>query len=104
MLKDSKCSTIEAYNELRKRLPIDFFKLDVIIARTLSRMATYSNINLVPRSVISFIQKRPLDSKTSMTTSVKFSQYYVVLAGEPASFWRENVVAVFITGRKNGFA
>ena len=39
---------------------------------------------------------RPLDSKTSTTTSTRFSLYYVVLAREPASFWRENVVAVVI--------
>ena len=39
-------------------------------------------------------KQRPLDSKTSTTKSMRFSQYYVVLACEPASFWRENVVAV----------
>ena len=41
-------------------------------------------------------QKRPLDSKTSTTTSKRFSQYVVVYVREPASFWRENVVAVVI--------
>ena len=38
----------------------------------------------------------PLDFKTSTTTSTRFSQYLVVLAREPASFWRENVVTVVI--------
>ena len=38
----------------------------------------------------------PLDCKTSTTTSTRFSQYLVVLAREPASFWRENVVTVVI--------
>ena len=37
----------------------------------------------------------PSDSKTRTTTSRRFSQYYVVRAREPASFWRENVTAVF---------
>ena len=41
----------------------------------------------------------PLDCKTSTTTSTRFSQYLVVLAREPASFWRENVVAVVILRR-----
>ena len=31
-----------------------------------------------------------------MTTSEGFSQYQIVLTCEPASFWRENVVAVDI--------
>ena len=38
---------------------------------------------------------RALDSETT-TTSTRFSQYWVVLAREPASFWRENVLAVVI--------
>ena len=29
-----------------------------------------------------------------MTTSTRFSQYGVLLAREPASFWRERVIAV----------
>ena len=41
-------------------------------------------------------QKRALDSKTRTTTSTRFSQYLVVLLREPASFWRENVIAVVI--------
>ena len=36
------------------------------------------------------------DSETSTTTSTRFSQYLVMLAREPASFWRENVVAIVI--------
>ena len=32
--------------------------------------------------------------KTSTTTSMRFSQYQVGVAREPASFWLENVVAV----------
>ena len=32
--------------------------------------------------------------ETRTTTSTRFSQYSVVLAREPASFWRENLVAV----------
>ena len=35
-------------------------------------------------------KQRPLDSKTSTTNSTRFSQYYVVLACEPVSFWQEN--------------
>ena len=31
---------------------------------------------------------------TSTTTSARFSQYEVVLAPEPASFWWENIIAV----------
>ena len=38
---------------------------------------------------------RALDSKTSTTTSTRFSQYKVVLAGEPASFGRENAGAQY---------
>ena len=36
-----------------------------------------------------------------MTTSTRFSQYGVLLAREPASFWRERVIAVVKTERKN---
>ena len=32
--------------------------------------------------------------KTSTTTNMRFSQYQVGVAREPASFWLENVVAV----------
>ena len=35
-------------------------------------------------------------SSSRTTTSARFSQYQVVLTREPASFWRENVVAVDI--------
>ena len=31
-----------------------------------------------------------------MSTSTRFSQYWVLLTREPASFWRENVIAVVI--------
>ena len=41
-----------------------------------------------------FKHQRPLDSKTSTTTNTRFSQNTVLLTREPASFWRENVVAV----------
>ena len=34
--------------------------------------------------------------KTRMATSTRFSEYEVVLPREPASFWRENVIAVAI--------
>ena len=37
-----------------------------------------------------------IDSKTSTTMRTRFSQYLVVLAREPTSFWRENVAAVVI--------
>ena len=37
---------------------------------------------------------RALDSETRTTTSTRFSQYWVLLAREPASFWQENVIAV----------
>ena len=37
-----------------------------------------------------------LDSKTNSTTFTKFSQYLVVFAREPASFWRENVIWPFL--------
>ena len=42
---------------------------------------------------------RPLDSKTSTTRSTRFLQYQVMLASEPASFWRVKVVAVVIPVR-----
>ena len=35
-------------------------------------------------------------SSSRTTTSASFSQYQVVVTREPASFWRENVVAVDI--------
>ena len=38
---------------------------------------------------------RALDSKTNTTTSTRFSQYKVMLAGEPASFGRENAGAQY---------
>ena len=34
---------------------------------------------------------RTLDSKTKTTTRTRFSQYQVVRAHEPVTFWRENV-------------
>ena len=40
------------------------------------------------------MNSRSLETLTS--TSTRFSQYYLVLAREPATFWRENVVAVVI--------
>lgn len=40
--------------------------------------------------------KRPFDSKTRMTTRMRFPQYLVVHTCEPASFWRENAMAVLI--------
>ena len=45
-------------------------------------------------SLFCTISETALDSKTSTTTSTRFSQYWVLLRREPASFWRENVVAV----------
>ena len=36
---------------------------------------------------------------TGTTTSTRFSQYQVVHAREPTSFWRENVIAVVILQR-----
>jgi len=39
------------------------------------------------------MQQRPLDSKMSTTTSMRFSQFQVVHAHEPmSSFWWENLV------------
>ena len=38
--------------------------------------------------------QRALDAKTRTTTSTRFSQYSPVLTREPASFWRENEIAV----------
>lgn len=40
--------------------------------------------------------KRPFDSKTRMTTRMRFPQYLVVHTCEPASFWRENAMAVVV--------
>ena len=40
-----------------------------------------------------------IDSKTSTTTSTRFPRYLAGHAREPASFWRENVVAVFTLPR-----
>ena len=42
------------------------------------------------------MDSRDPDSKPSMTTSSSFSQYQIVLAREPASFWRENFIAFVI--------
>ena len=39
---------------------------------------------------------RALDSETRTITSKRFSQSWVLLTREPASFWRENVIAVVI--------
>ena len=39
---------------------------------------------------------RALDSETRTTTSRRFSQYWVLLTCEPATLWRENVIAVVI--------
>ena len=39
-------------------------------------------------------RERPLDSKTRTTTRPRFYEYLVVRTREPASFWRENAVAV----------
>ena len=41
-------------------------------------------------------QQRALDSKTRTTTSTRFSLYWVLRTREPASFWRENMIAVVI--------
>ena len=52
-------------------------------------------------SFFSFLRYyRALDSKTRTTTRTRFYQYQVVRAREPASFWRENVIAVVILLRK----
>ena len=37
-----------------------------------------------------------LNPKTRTTTRRRFSQYLVVCLNEPASFWRENAIAVII--------
>ena len=42
---------------------------------------------------------RASDCKTRTTTSTRFSQYWVVHAREPASFWSENVIAIVILRR-----
>ena len=42
------------------------------------------------------LYQRALDSRTRTTRSTTFSQYRVLLTREPASFWRENVIAVVI--------
>ena len=55
----------------------------------------FSKFELVSIVIVMYYQ-RPLHSKTSTTTSTRFSKYYVVLALKPASFWRENVVAFVI--------
>ena len=44
----------------------------------------------------SFQILRTFDSETRKTSSTRFSQYQVVRAREPASFWRENAIAVVI--------
>ena len=38
----------------------------------------------------------PWNSEIRTTTRKRFSQYWVLLTREPASFWRENVIAVVI--------
>ena len=45
------------------------------------------------------IHLRALDSETRTTTCARFSQYRVLLTREPASFWRENVIAFVIVLR-----
>ena len=56
-----------------------------------------SCVNLYAPIETNFVQHlRALDSRTRTTTSTRFSQYWVLLTREPASFWRENAVAVVI--------
>ena len=50
-------------------------------------------------SITSSLESKALYSQTRMTTSTRFSQYWVLITREPTSFWRENAVAVVIVLR-----
>ena len=65
------------------------FQTDIFVARHSRGILGHVHTNPDNRDLL-------IDSKTSTTTSTRFSQYYVVRARKPASFWRENVVAVVI--------
>ena len=76
-----------------------------IINGLMTNLSLFAQDDLMcPRSFFSFFffvrYYRALDSKTRTSTRTRFYQYQVVRAREPASFWRENVIAVVILLRK----
>ena len=67
---------------------IDWFPISISIdSRRLKIHSVWLPLSIITHSYY---------SKTITTTSTRFSQYYVVLAREPASFCRETVIAIFI--------
>ena len=85
-----------------ERAGLDLYGIWSMMMMTMILRAHTLNSGTWPHSLETSIRETPspsfqilrtFDSETRKTSSTRFSQYQVVRAREPASFWRENAIA-----------